>query len=143
MKRACTCGAWTREKSGLKPLTGVVFHFRDCAALLPDPDTCEHKTAVRRNKYLFCGACGKGLSEDGPAWIRAEYAPGYGEKLLKAQVEAKKKKQAQQDRERTYDLSGIYLDLGITDLDDEELKRLIDCCQRELKYRAQAQANPA
>ena len=132
--RGCTCGVEARDATGIAPIGGG-RHYRDCASMLPDPDTCTHSNRVRNGGWLFCGACGKGMSEGGPAWVRDALAPGYAERLAESRAAAKVKEDARMAREATYDVSGIYLDYGITDLADDELKRLIDVCTRELTAR--------
>ncbi len=133
--RACTCGAAFRDSAGVVPIVSVDGHYRDCVSLLPDPDTCLHRTARRRAGSLFCTQCAKGLTEGGPPWLSDKYRPGYGEELLAAREAARVKSEAIEAREATYDLSGISLDYGITDLNRSELFTLAECCMRELAAR--------
>jgi len=134
--RSCTCGAARRTEAGFTLIAGVVGHFRDCASLLPDPDTCEHANGVKRDGEVYCGRCGKGLSVGARDWFKDNMAPGYAE----AQAVLRRKREGEiatvRLREDSYDIAGIHLDYGITDLSNDELTALIDCCTREQNHRA-------
>lgn len=136
--RSCTCGAATRSEIGITLVAGVDGHFRDCVSLLPDPDTCLHRGGVKREGEVYCGACGKGLSEGARAWYTDKLRPGYAEEVAAQRAVRQAEAEVTRARENTYDLSGIYLDEGITDLSDQDLSTLIDCCTREQNYRASA-----
>lgn len=140
--RSCTCGAARRALvGGLVRVVGVVDeggvrHYRDCAALLPDPDACPHPRARRYNGFMFCSACGKGMSEGGPAWVRDSLRPGYAEEHEEKRRKTEERDRAARAREASYNVGDVRLDFGVTDLTDDELARLLDACTREQAFRA-------
>ncbi len=100
-------------------------------------DECAHPTSVDRGGEAYCGKCGKGLSAGAREWFTADLAPGYAERA-EAEREARfAREERARRREKTYDLSGIYLDCyGITGLSTEELERLANACLAEIMHRA-------
>ena len=111
-----------------------------CSVRAGDHKACSHPSKVQHNGYDYCGRCGMGMSEGGPKWIRPELEPGYKERMAAAREKREREEEDRRKREKGYDLSGIFLDYGITGLDDEELDRMIKFCTQEKAHREKAAA---
>jgi len=123
--RSCTCS-----------MVPTLKHLRDCASLLSDPDACGHKTAQARIHGVYCSSCGKGLSVGARPWYSANLEPGYGDRMRENAAARSSLEEARMERESSYDLRGIYLGDGITDLTVMQLQRLANACIAEIMVRA-------
>ena len=99
------------------------------------PTVCEHRTSVHYNGHSYCGGCGRGMSEGANAYALPENDPGHADRLAARRAQAEDERKVLSAREATYDVSGIYLDWGITALSGDELSRLVAALRSEQRAR--------